>query len=100
MTTPLDALVAALRDAASYNAAAEAPPQAVVWCDANDEFLPLIPVLRERVPELLIYGDFDLTTRTGPAIWLRAATVGAVECISGPEDATPIIYLPASPARR
>ena len=35
--------------------------------------------LRERLPELLTYGDFDLTTRTGPAIWLRAATVGAIE---------------------
>ena len=30
MTTPLDALAAAVRDAASYNAAAEAPPEAVV----------------------------------------------------------------------
>ncbi|WP_436637652.1 BREX-1 system phosphatase PglZ type B [Microbaculum sp. FT89] len=94
MTTPLDALVAALRDAASYNAAAEAPPVAVVWCDANNDFLPLIPALRERLPELLTYGDFDLTTRTGPAVWIRAATVGAIERVNWPEDATPIIYLP------
>ena len=94
MTTPLDALVAALRDAASYNAAAEAPPEAVVWCDANREFAPLLPALRERLPELLTYGDFDLETRTGPAIWLRAATVGAVSSISWPKDVIPIIYLP------
>ena len=94
MTTPLDALAATLRDAASYNAAAEAPPETVVWCDANSEFLPLIPALRERLPELLTYGDFDLTTRTGPAIWLRAATVGAIEGVSWPEEATPIIFLP------
>ena len=94
MTTPLDALVAALRDAASYNAAAEAPPEAIVWCDANREFAPLLPALRERLPELLTYGDFDLETRTGPAIWLRAATVGAVSSISWPKDVTPIIYLP------
>ena len=63
MTTPLDALVAAVRDAASYNAAAEAPPEAVLWCDANQEFLPLLPALRERLPELLTYGDFDAATR-------------------------------------
>ncbi len=94
MTTPLDALVAALRAAASYNAAAEAPPEAVVWCDANSEFAPLIPALREHLPEMLTYGDFDLATQNGPAIWLRAATVGAIEAVTWSEDATPVIYLP------
>ena len=94
MTTPLDALIAALSGAASYNAAAEAPPEAVVWCDTSSEFLPLIPALRERLPQLLTYGDFDLTARAGPAIWLRAATVGAIKGVTWPEDATPIIYLP------
>ena len=43
VTTPLDALIAALHEAAAYNAAAEAPPEAVVWCDAGQEFLPLYP---------------------------------------------------------
>ena len=94
MTTPLDALVAAIRDAASYNAAAEAPPEAVLWCDANQEFLPLIPTLRERLPELLTYGDFDAATRTGPAVWLRAALAGSVLTIDIPEGVTPILYLP------
>ena len=94
MTTPLDALVAAVRDAASYNAASEAPPEAVLWCDASREFLPLLPALRERLPELLTYGDFDAATRTGPAVWLRAvlATDGAE--IDIPEYGTPILYLP------
>ncbi|OJF91481.1 hypothetical protein AX761_22355 [Rhizobium sp. 58] len=94
MTTPLDALVTALREAASHNPAAEAPPEAIVWCDANREFEPLIPALRERLPELLTYGDFDLASRTGPAIWLRAAAVGALDGVAWPKDTTPIIYLP------
>ena len=93
MTTPLDALVAVVRDAASYNAAAEAPPEAVLWCDANQEFLPLLPALRERLPELLTYGDFDAATRTGPAVWLRAALAGAISGIDIPEGVTPILYL-------
>ncbi len=99
MTTPLDTLVTALRDAASYNPAAEAPPEAVVWCDANNEFASLVPALRERLPELLTYGDFDLATQTGPAIWLRAATVGAIDGVTWPENATPIIYMRASAVR-
>ena len=94
MTTPLDALVAAVRDAASYNAAAEAPPEAVLWCDENQEFLPLLPALRERLPELLTYGDFDAATRTGPAVWLRAALATGVSGIEIPEGVTPILYLP------
>lgn len=94
MTTPLDALAAALHEAAGYNAAAEAPPLAVVWCDANREFLPLLPLLRERLPELLTYGDFDPETRTGPAIWLRAVIAGAISSFTWPEGATPIIYVP------
>ena len=94
MTTPLDALVSAVRDAASYNAAAEAPPEAVLWCDENQEFLPLLLALRERLPELLTYGDFDAATRTGPAVWLRAALAGAVSGIEIPEGVTPILYLP------
>ena len=94
MTTPLDALAAALRDAASYNAAAEAPPEAVVWCDANREFASLVPALRERIPELLTYGEFDEAARTGPAIWLRAAVVGAVPSVVIPNGSTPILYLP------
>ena len=94
MTTPLDTLAAALRDAASYNAAAEAPPEAVLWCDGKQEFLPLLPALRERLPELLTYGDFDAATRTGPAVWLRAALARAVSGIDIPERVTPILYLP------
>jgi len=94
MTTPLDALVTALHDAASYNAAAEAPPEAVVWCDANREFEPLLPTLRERLPELLTYGEFDSGTRTGPAVWLRAAVAGAVPAVNIPEGTTAILYLP------
>jgi hypothetical protein len=93
--TPLDALITAARDAASYNSAAEAPPEAVVWCDANGDFLPLLPALRERMPELLTYGDFDPATRTGPAIWLRAAAAGSVSSITWPGGAIPIIYIPA-----
>ena len=94
MTTPLDALVAALRDAANYNVASEAPPEAVVWCDANSEFLSLIPALRDRLPELLTYGEHNLANRTGPAVWLRATTVGAIDGVTWPPGMTPILYLP------
>jgi hypothetical protein len=94
MTTPLDILVAALHDAATYNPGAESPPEAVLWCDPSREFSTLLPALRERLPELLSYGDHDPMTRTGPAVWLRAVTARALAAVPLPDDVTPILYLP------
>jgi hypothetical protein len=94
VTTPLDILVAGLGEASGYNAAAESPPEAILWCDANRDFLPLLPSLRERLPHLLTYGDFDAATRTGPAVWLRAAVARALPDLSLPENAAVIVYLP------
>ena len=37
MTTPLDILVEALTSAATWNPAAEAAPEAVLWCDAGGD---------------------------------------------------------------
>lgn len=95
MTTPLDALVAALRDAADHNPAAEAPPEAIVWCDAGRDFAPALPLLRARLPNLLTFGDYDPATRTGPALWLRAAAARRVSGVSWPENQPPIIHLPS-----
>ncbi len=93
MTTPLDALIAALHEAAAYNAAAEAPPEAVV-CDAGQEFLPLLPLLRERLPELLTYGDYEPSSRSGPSVWIRGAIARAIPGVTWSDDSVPIIYLP------
>mgnify|MGYP001806582155 FL=1 len=65
-----------------------------MWCDAGQEFLPLMPLLRERLPELFTYGDYNLSTRTGPSVWIRGAVARAVPGIDWSEDAVPIIYLP------
>jgi hypothetical protein len=94
VTTPLDALVAALEQAGGYNSAAEAAPEAIVWCDEGREFAPLLPSLRERLPQLLTYGDYDVTTRTGSAVWLRAAVARALDDMTWTKEAVPILYLP------
>ncbi len=93
--TPLDALVSALEDATSFNKNTEAAPEAILWCDANQDFAPLIPLLRERLPQLLTYGDINPETRTGPGIWLRAAAAGELPDLSWPEGTTPIVYVPS-----
>ena len=94
MTTPLDALIDALARAAEYNPATETPPEAVLWCDERSEFAPLLPALRARLPQLLTYGTFDAETRTGPVVWLRAATAGALPEVVLAEGTVPIVYVP------
>ncbi len=56
--TALDRLIASLRDKAGPVDGQE-PPAAVLWPDPQGEWRPLIGALRERLPELLVLGDFD-----------------------------------------
>ncbi len=94
MNTPLAALIAALQKAADYDPRAEAPPEAVLWCDPNRDFVPLLPALRRALPNLLTFGGYDPTHRQGPAIWLRAALGRAIPDLRWEADAPPILYLP------
>src|SRR5579884_4042021 len=94
MTTPLEALVEALRDCRKYASGAEAPPEAILWCDAGSEFLPILPALRARLPGLLTLGIYEPATRTGPALWLRAAAARQVAGIAWAADEPAIVYLP------
>lgn len=94
MTTPLDALVAALRAAGDHDPRAEAPPEALLWCDPARDFAPLLPALRRALPNLLTFGDHDPALRQGPAIWLRTAAGRAVPGVNWEGDAPAILYLP------
>jgi hypothetical protein len=94
MTTPLDALAEALSDCRKYATGAEAPPEAILWCDPGREFAPIVAALRSRSPNLLSFGVYEPSTRTGPALWLRAAAARQVPGITWADDEPAIIYLP------
>lgn len=94
MTTPLELLASVLRSARAYQQAAEAAPEAVLWCDPQFDFAPIMAAVRARLPQVLSYGDYDPKTRTGPALWLRAAAARQIEGTTWAEGEPPIIYLP------
>jgi hypothetical protein len=94
MTTPLDALIGTLIRAGEHDLRAEAAPAALLWCDPGQEFAALIPLLRERLPGLLTFGDYDPETRRGPAISLRAAAGRALPEPGWPADRPAIVYVP------
>lgn len=94
MTTPLDLLAEAVRECRRYASGAEAPPEAILWCDPGGEFLPILPALRARLPNLLTFGIYEPATRTGPALWLRAAAARQVGGIAWAAEEPAIVYVP------
>ena len=71
-----------------------APPAVIVWTDPKGQWQSLVPTLLASIPELLICGDYNLDSRTGPAIWLRCVIDRVLETPQIPENTVPILYLP------
>jgi len=91
--TFLEALVAALHKAGSYNKNDQAAPAAVLWPDKERQWEPLLPLLREQLP-LLTLGEYNAEENRGPAYWIRCVLAGTIPDLKLPEGAIPIIYLP------
>ena len=68
-------------------------PAAVLWTDADGQWLPLIPQLRAVLPTFFTLGTYDPPTRIGPAIWLKCIVDRALP-EAPPAGETPILYLP------
>lgn len=97
--TLLEAVRTSLEQAARHNPGEVAPPAAILWTDADGQWMPLVEQLRSLMPELLTLGTYDPATRTGPAIWLRCVIEPSVRTenfpeLDWPEDAVPVIYMP------
>ena len=93
-TNVLDAVLASLEQVAVYNTNVHVPPAAILWPDEGEQWQPLMPVLREVLPQLLTLGEYESGTRTGPATWLKCMLARALPDASWGEDVAPIIYLP------
>jgi hypothetical protein len=91
--TLLDSIAHSLRAAGRYHAGVEEPPVAILWTDADGQWLPLLPTLRLRLPQLLALGDYIPNDRQGPAIWLKCVLAGTID-VGLPKDSIPVLYLP------
>lgn len=88
MTLVRAVVAKALRDSAAFNAGANSAPAAVLWADPERTWEPVIRILQEAVP-ILVVGEYDPAAARGPALWLRAV-------LASPESAE----LPAHIAER
>ena len=92
--TVIEAVQESLAAAGRYNSGDSLPPAAILWTDADGEWMPIVCRLRALMPELLTLGDYDPEQRTGPAIWLRCIVDGELPEVKLPEKTVPVLYLP------
>lgn len=69
-TTLVDAIEGSLKQALR-SADGVAPPVALLWTDADDQWAPLMHTLQKALPQLYILAPYAPNERRGPVIWLR-----------------------------
>jgi hypothetical protein len=95
--TFFDQLLVSIQSAANFNHDDVVAPVAILWPDEKREWERLVSRLRMALPHFFVFGPYDPTNRSGPAIWLRCVLAGKVAPVtghSGSPDCVPIIYLP------
>lgn len=91
--TLLQAVEASLLAATRHHPGVEEKPAAVLWTDADGQWQPVVKKLQERMPQLVVFGAYEATKRTGPAVWLKCIVARTIE-IGLEKDLVPIVYLP------
>ncbi|MEJ7670895.1 MAG: BREX-1 system phosphatase PglZ type B [Casimicrobiaceae bacterium] len=71
-----------------------AEPIALLWTDADGQWRPLVPVLRNLLPQIYVLGNYDSANHVGPAIWLKCIVDRTLTEVVPPAGTVPILYLP------
>ena len=93
LSTLLESLIHALREAATYQPGVEEKPVAVLWTDPEGQWQSLTGPLRDRMPELFFLGKWDPENRTGPVPWLKCVLEKVLDDVEVPDGAVPVLYL-------
>jgi hypothetical protein len=92
--TLIEAVQAALEEAAAFNDQTEVAPAAILWPDERKEWEALLPALRAELPHLLTLGAYEPGKKSGPAIWIKCMIARTLDAADWPEDTIPIVYMP------
>jgi len=93
-STLLETIRQSLAQEGRYNTGDSVAPAAILWTDADAEWMPIVQQLRNLMPELLMLGQYDPEQKMGPAIWLRCAIEGVLPDVKLPKKVVPVLYLP------
>lgn len=72
----------------------EAAPAALLWADPDKQWAALVARLQTALPHLFVLGTYDLSKRTGPAVWLRCVVDRVLDGVPLEPSVVPILYLP------
>lgn len=89
-----DKVIAVLEQAGKYNRSLLTAPAAILWPDKERQWEGVLPELRAELPQLLTFGNYDPTKRSGPAIWLKCMLGGTIHTDGFSAEIPAIIYLP------
>jgi hypothetical protein len=89
-----DKVVVALKQAENHNSNVMVTPEVILWPDPENQWIDVIEVLQEKIPQLLIYGNYESLKKQGPAIWLKCMVSKMLPGSNWDADTVPIIYLP------
>ncbi len=90
--TTQQALVNAIRHSSVYNPNTQLAPACILWPDKERQWGSVIPSLQAAMPELLVLGEYEPASRSGPAIWLKCVIANTLDDEEVPENLTPIVY--------
>jgi sulfur relay (sulfurtransferase) DsrC/TusE family protein len=89
-----DKVIQALKQAESHNSNLMVRPEVILWPDPENQWVDVIGILQETMPQLIIYGSYDPVKKQGPAIWLKCMIAKMLPEADWDANAVPIIYLP------
>lgn len=92
--TIYDKVIQALKQAQNHNSHLMVRPEVILWPDAENQWVDIIALLQNDLPQLLVYGTYEPTARTGPAIWIKCMLAKVLPEADWGIDVIPIIYLP------
>ncbi len=94
LMTLLNILANQIRAAGTlYDAGSQEAPVAILWTDPERVWAPLLPTLKQEIPELFELGEYDPERKRGPVIWLKTILAGFLPEVCD-SDAPPVFYLP------
>ena len=89
-----DKVLLALKQAENHNSNLMVKPEVILWPDPENQWLDVMEVLQEILPQVLIYGSYNPTKKQGPAIWLKCMIAKMLPEADWGSEISPIIYLP------
>ncbi len=87
-------LIQSIREAAIYDSGSLQAPVAIIWPDPEKQWEPIIDKLQQEMPELLRFGEYDVSKRQGPAIWIKCMVGRTLPEAVLDTKQVPVIYLP------